>query len=134
MPSTRKPQCMVVSKEWVNEHQKVVAVAKDTEENRQKGSGDLLMENKHLLPDKALRNNPKLTMTDGLITDQEIAILCDVLEGWGANLNADKKKALDQLIAKGFVVPADQESSGKYTLTGKVQQLLAERGVGLSGG
>jgi len=24
---------MVVSKEWVNEHQKVVAVAKDTEEN-----------------------------------------------------------------------------------------------------
>jgi len=125
---------MVVFKEWVNEHQKVVAVAKDTEKNRQKGPGDLPMENKHLLPDKALKNNPKLTMTDAHITDQEIAILCDVLEGWGANLNADKKKVLDQLIAKGFVVPADQESSAKYKLTGKAQQLLAERGVGLSGG
>jgi predicted transcriptional regulator len=73
-------------------------------------------------------------MTDALITDQEIAILCDVLEGWGANLNADKKKVLDQLIAKGFVMPADQESLAKYKLTGKAQQLLAERGVGLGGG
>ena len=121
---------MVVSKEWVNEHQKVVAVAKDTEENRQKGPGDL----KHVLLDDVLKNNPKLTMTDALITDQEIAILCNVLEGWGANLNADKRKVLDQLIAKGFVVPTDQGSSAKYKLTGKAQQLLAERGVGLSGG
>ena len=73
-------------------------------------------------------------MTDAPITDQEIAILCDVLEGWGANLNADKKKIIDQLIAKGFVVSADQELSAKYELTGKAQKLLAERGVGLSGG
>ena len=48
-------------------------------------------------------------MADALITDQEIAILCDVLEGSGANLNADKRKVLDQLIAKGFVAVADQE-------------------------
>ena len=71
---------------------------------------------------------------EALITDQEIAILCDVLEGWGANLNADKMKVLDQLIVKGFVVVADQKSPAKYKLTGKAQQLLAERGVGLSGG
>jgi predicted transcriptional regulator len=125
---------MVVSTEWVNEHQKVVTVAKDTEENRQKGAGDLLMENKHLLLDEVLKNNPKLTMTDALITDQEIAILCDVLEGWGANLNTDKRKVLDQFIAKGFVVLTDQESPAKYKITDKAQQLLAERGVGLSGG
>src|SRR5271169_455407 len=118
---------MVVSKEWVNEHKKVVAVAKDADENRQKGPGDLLL-------DEVLKNNPKLTMTDALITDQEIAILCDVLEGWGANLNADKRKVLDQLIAKGFVVLADQESPAKHKLTSKAQQLRAERGVGLSGG
>ena len=43
-------------------------------------------------------------MADTLITDQEIAILCDVLEGWGAKLNADKRKVLDQLVEKGFVV------------------------------
>ena len=112
----------------------MVAVAKDTEENRQKRPGDLLMENKHLLLEEVLKNNPKLTMTDAPITDQEIAILCDVLEGWGANLNADKRKVLDQLIAKGFVVLTDQGSPAKYKLTGKAQQLLAERGVGLSGG
>ena len=73
-------------------------------------------------------------MADSLITDQEIAILCDVLEGSVANLNADKRKVLDQLIATGFVVLADQGSSAKYKLTGKAQHLLAERGVGLSGG
>ena len=71
-------------------------------------------------------------MADTLISDQEIAILCDVLEGGGANFNADKRKVLDQLIVKGFVVAADQESPAK--LTAKAQQLLAERGVGLSGG
>jgi len=125
---------MVVSKEWVDEHPKVVVVAKDNDEKRQRGPGDLLMENKRLLLDEVLKNNPKLTMTDAVITDQEVAILCDVLEGWGANLNADKRKVLDQLIAKGFVVSADQESPAKYKLTGKAQQLLAERGVGLSGG
>jgi hypothetical protein len=73
-------------------------------------------------------------MADALITDQEIAILCDVLEGWGAKMNADKRRVLDQLITKGFVVPADQEPVARYELTDKAQQLLAERGVGMSGG
>jgi len=73
-------------------------------------------------------------MADTPVTDQEIAILCDVMEGWGANLNADRRKVLDQLIAKGFLVSADQESPAKYKLTAKAQHLLAERGVGLSGG
>ena len=71
-------------------------------------------------------------MADAVITDQEIAILCDIVEGWRTNLNEDKRKVLDQLIAKGFVVPA--ESPAKYKLTDTAQQLLAERGVGLSGG
>ena len=70
-------------------------------------------------------------MADSVITDEEISILCDVLQG--SNLNADKRKVLDQLVAKGFVVPDDQELA-KYKLTGKAQQLLAERGVGVSGG
>jgi hypothetical protein len=73
-------------------------------------------------------------MEAALITDQEIAILCDVLEGWGAKMNADKREVLDQLITKGFVVPADQGSVARYKLTDKAQQLLAERGVGMSGG
>ena len=72
-------------------------------------------------------------MVEALISDQEIAILCDVLEGGGANLNADKRKVLDQLIAKGFV-GCWPRLARKYKLTRKAQQLLAERGVGLSGG
>ncbi len=59
-------------------------------------------------------------MEDTLISDQEIAILCDVLEGGGANFNADKRKVLDQLIAKGFFVTADQKSPIKYKLTEKL--------------
>ena len=46
-------------------------------------------------------------MADSVITDEEISILCDVLQG--SNLNADKRKVLDRLAAKGFVVPDDQE-------------------------
>jgi predicted nucleic acid-binding protein len=47
-------------------------------------------------------------MADPLITDQEIAILCDVLEGRGANLTPVKKNVLDQLIAKGFVTASNR--------------------------
>jgi hypothetical protein len=72
-------------------------------------------------------------MADALITDEEISILCDVLEGQGANFSASKKNVLDQLIVKGFVTASDQGLSN-YKLTSKAQQLLAERGVGLSGG
>jgi predicted transcriptional regulator len=73
-------------------------------------------------------------MADDPLTDQEISILCDVLERSDANLSADKRKVLDQLVAKGFVEPADRELPAKYKLTGKAQHLLAERGVGVSGG
>ncbi|MGO9700418.1 MAG: hypothetical protein ACLPX7_14290 [Xanthobacteraceae bacterium] len=73
-------------------------------------------------------------MADAPITDQEISVLCEVLAGAGANLNADKRKVLDQLVAQGLVVRSGQKSPATYELTDKAQQLLAERGVGLSGG
>ena len=41
---------------------------------------------------------------------------------------------IDQLIARGFVVWTGRESPAKYILTCEAQQILAERGVGLSGG
>jgi predicted transcriptional regulator len=70
-------------------------------------------------------------MAEILVTDQEIAILCQVLEGRAGNLNAHKSKILDQLVANGFVVLANQGSPAAYKLTGKAQKLLDERGVGL---
>ena len=59
-------------------------------------------------------------MADALITDHEIAILCDVLEGSGANLNADKRKVLDQLIAKGFVVVLTKSRQQNTNLPAKL--------------
>jgi hypothetical protein len=73
-------------------------------------------------------------MVDAPITDEEISILCDVLEGRGGNVSASKKNILDQFIVKGFATASGQGSSANYKLTSKAQQLLAERGVGLSGG
>jgi hypothetical protein len=59
---------------------------------------------------------------------------CDVLEGRSANFSESKKRVLDQLVVKGFVTASDRGSASNYKLTGKAQQFLAERGVGLSGG
>jgi len=86
------------------------------------------------VPRLSRSRNGTVSMTDDLITDQEIAILCDVLEGRSTNLSAGKKSVLEQLIAKGFVTASDNDSPAKYRLASKAQQLLAERGVGLSGG
>jgi hypothetical protein len=73
-------------------------------------------------------------MADALLTDEEISTLCDVLEGRGENFSASKKNILDLLVIKGFATAPVQGSSANYKLTSKAQQLLAERGVGLSGG
>ena len=37
------------------------------------------------------------------LSDLEIAVLCDLLEGHGANLKSHKKTVLEQLIAKNSV-------------------------------
>ena len=74
-------------------------------------------------------------MPNAPVTDQEISILCDILEGSDANLlrlNSEKREVLDQLIAKGFVV--EHAPPNKYCLTSKAHHLLDERGVGVSGG
>src|SRR5271163_478981 len=60
-------------------------------------------------------------MTDALVTDLEIVVLCDLLEGPGANLKAHKRSVLDQLLAKGLIEPALQkELPARFQLTDKV--------------
>jgi hypothetical protein len=44
------------------------------------------------------------------LSDLEIAVLCDLLEGPTANLKAHKRAVLDQLVAKRLVEPAKDES------------------------
>ena len=63
-------------------------------------------------------------MADEVITDPEIAVLCDLLDGPGVN---------DALVSKGLVGPAKDDPK-RFRLTDKAHHLLAERGVGISGG
>ncbi len=72
-------------------------------------------------------------MVDDVITDLEIAVLCDLLDGPGVNLKAHRRSVFDGLIAKGLIGPAKDEPE-KFQLTDKAHHLLAERGVGISGG
>ena len=71
-------------------------------------------------------------MADDL-SDLEIAVLCDLRQGPDANLKAYKRTVLDQLIAKSLVEPAKNDPA-KFQLSDKAHHLLAERGVGISGG
>lgn len=78
---------------------------------------------------------PKLQdheMTDDL-SDLEIAVLCDLLNNPRANLKAHKRAVLDQLLAKRLVEPAKDEPT-RFELSDKAYHILAERGVGISGG
>jgi hypothetical protein len=78
-------------------------------------------------------------MTEAVtITNEELAILCDIVGGWSGkwaqHLSVDKRQALDRLIAHGFVEPADELAPGKYQHTAKTELLFAQLCVGISGG
>jgi len=70
-------------------------------------------------------------------TNEELAILCDIVAGWSLkrleNLDADKRLALDRLIANGFVEEANGHSVVKYQHTAKTE-LFTQLCVGISGG
>jgi hypothetical protein len=73
-----------------------------------------------------------------VITNQELAILCDIVSGWSLkwaeDLTAEKRVALDRLITNGFVEPKDEISLAKYQHTAKTEILFAQLCVGISGG
>ena len=78
-------------------------------------------------------------MTEAVIvTNEELAILCDIVAGWSVkraeNLDADKRPALDRLIANGFVEQANGHSITKYQHTAKTELLFTQLCVGISGG
>ncbi len=73
-----------------------------------------------------------------VVNDQELAMLCDLVDGWGTKwggeLSDNKRQALDHLIAMGFVELADKGSLTKYKHTDDASRLLSELFVGISGG
>jgi hypothetical protein len=75
------------------------------------------------------------------IDNEELAILCDIVSGWGIrkwaeNMGVAKRQALDRLIAHGYVEPAAEASAARYRYrhTTKTEILFAQLCVGISGG
>ena len=50
-------------------------------------------------------------MVDDVITDLEIAVLCDLVDGPRVNLKAHRRSVLDGLVAKELIEPAKEESA-----------------------
>ena len=78
-------------------------------------------------------------MTEAVtITNEELAILCDIVAGWSVkkaeSLDRGKQQALDRLIANGFVEQANGRSVAKYQHTAKTDLLFTQLCVGISGG
>jgi hypothetical protein len=73
-----------------------------------------------------------------IITNEELAILCDIVAGWSVKraetLDAEKKQALDRLIANGFIEQGNGHSVAKYQHTAKTELLFTQLCVGISGG
>ena len=79
-------------------------------------------------------------MTEAVtINNEELAILCGIVSGWGVkkwaeNPDAVKKQALDRLIAHGYVQSAHEASATRYQHTIKTEILFAQLCVGISSG
>jgi hypothetical protein len=78
-------------------------------------------------------------MTEAVtVTNEELAILCDIVAGWSVkwaeNLDADKRLALDRLIANGFVEQANGHPVTNFRQTAKTELLFTQLCVGISGG
>ena len=80
-------------------------------------------------------------MTEAVtINNEELAILCDIVSGWGVkkwaeNPGTAKRQGLDRLVALGYVELAYEEASAtRYRHTPKTEMLFAQLCVGISGG
>jgi len=70
-----------------------------------------------------------------LISDQQIAVLCDVAETPQTSFEGGRKRDLDWLIEDGYVEVEDggarnAKALPKYKLTSKAERLLTSRGAG----
>jgi hypothetical protein len=73
----------------------------------------------------------EMARTD-IISDQELAIICDLMGGWGAKWDSDDQQPrLSRLITAGFIELAPEGSLIKYQNTAKAELLLAELCVGI---
>jgi hypothetical protein len=72
-----------------------------------------------------------MELSEKTLSDTDISILCDVGSGPIANLDEARAKKLKRLNDAGLVKRCHDEMH-LYTLTGKGERILSERGVGLN--
>jgi hypothetical protein len=70
-------------------------------------------------------------MSDDL-TDDQIALLCDIGEFDPSKQTEDKKRDLERLISDGYVEPTDRHPGSAFKLTAKGVEFLGKRGAGLN--
>jgi CTP-dependent riboflavin kinase len=70
-------------------------------------------------------------MPDDLTNDQ-IALLCDIGEYDRSKLTEDKKRNLERLISGGYAERTESHPGSAFKLTAKGVKFLSERGAGLN--
>jgi hypothetical protein len=67
------------------------------------------------------------------INDEEIALMTDIAQNSPIKMTSSKQSGIERLIASGLIKRDEALGASpefKYTVTGKGQQVLSERGVG----
>jgi len=70
-------------------------------------------------------------MSDDL-TDDQIALLCDIGEFDLSKLGEDKKRNLELLVSRGYAEPTESHPASSLKLTAKGLEFLGKRGAGLN--
>jgi hypothetical protein len=70
-------------------------------------------------------------MSDDL-TDDQIALLCEIGEHELLEVIGDKQRDLQRLLSGGYVEPKEGHSGSALQLTAKAIAFLGERGAGLN--
>jgi predicted transcriptional regulator len=70
-------------------------------------------------------------MPDELTNDQ-IALLCEVGEYDLATSTVEQRRELEQLLAAGYIEPTENHPASRFQLTAKGAAFLGERGAGLN--
>jgi hypothetical protein len=66
------------------------------------------------------------------LTDDQIALLCEIGEFDLPELTEDNKRDLERLISAGYAEPTENHPGSAFKLTAKAIAFLGERGAGLN--
>ena len=70
-------------------------------------------------------------MSDDL-TNEQIALLCDIGEFKNPDLTIERKRDLEHLISIGYVIPSEGPARSAYMLTPDAHEFLGMRGATLN--